>query len=254
MSTSARVAAGVAFDWEALPQVRTALDDVPRSATELRLRREKASHRGIAEFTELRRLWAYSVDPAFFEEICSIPSLESLYVSGTTVTNLSGLSRIRTLRTLIVIGGTKVADLEWTNGLRSLSVLAIENFKRVEALDPLASLTGLRALGVEGSLWTPMRVASLDPLQRLTNLDCLFITNLRARDGSLRALHNLARLRELECGNLFARGELERLRRVLPHTNCSWFDMMAEHGSVAAGMKALMSRLRAPHGARRRER
>ena len=244
MAASTRISSGAGFDWAALPPLRNSLADVPRHAEALRFRREKASHRGISGITGLRRLWAYSVDPMFFEEICCMTGLEMLYVDGTTVADLSGLARISALRTLIIVGGTRVPDLEWAAGLHTLSTLAIENFKRVRSLDPLAGLTNLRTLGVEGSLWTPMRVESLAPIASLADLEYLFLTNLRTADGSLRALHGLARLRALECGRLFARGELERLRQAIPQAQCSWFDMLDKYGSLDAGMKALKSSLR----------
>jgi hypothetical protein len=41
--------------------------------------------------------------------------------------------------------------MDWVAGLPPLETLAVENFKRVTHLDPLASLTSLSALGVEGS-------------------------------------------------------------------------------------------------------
>ena len=69
----------------------------------------------------------------------------------------------------------------------------------------------MRALGVEGAMWTAMRVHSLEPLRGLERLEYLFLTNLRVRDGSLRPLHGLARLRFLQCARYYADGEFALL-------------------------------------------
>jgi hypothetical protein len=191
----------------------------------------------------LERLWAYSVNQSFLDEICELRSLQLLCIDRLGVADPSRLTRLPNLRTLIIIGGTKVESLDWAAELTGLRALAFENFPRVRSLEPLARLEGLRTLAVEGSLWTPMRVESLRPLSSLAGLEYLFLTNLRSKDRSLRALHSLGGLKVLQCASYFAKGELERLRDALPNTHCPWFDMLAEHGSVDAGVKAAVARM-----------
>ncbi len=72
-----------------------------------------------------------------------------------------------------MIGATKVKDLSWLPTQRFVRSLAVENLKNVHDLAPLHQLTQLTALGVEGSMWTPMRVASLVPLSALCELEYL---------------------------------------------------------------------------------
>ena len=64
-----RVAAGVSFVWQNLPPLLESLDGVPRDVERLHFRRQKKSHRGIAE------LKVYS-GPKSWESMR--PALESL--------------------------------------------------------------------------------------------------------------------------------------------------------------------------------
>jgi len=239
-----RIDAGVSFDWSSLPAHRTSLVDLPHDATELRFRRDGSSHRGIHRFDSLRRVWVYSVNQEFLEELAAIPTIEQLFIDGTTVTDPTPLHRLRQLRRLIINGGTQIQSMDWVMGLPSLEAFAIENFKRVLHLDPLTSLTSLTALGVEGSIWTRMRVATLAPVSALRRLRYLFLTNVTASDRSLRHLHSLTSLEVLQIGALFPDEELLRLREALPTLRCDWFEMIDRHGSTREGIRA------AVHGAR----
>jgi hypothetical protein len=144
-------------------------------------------------------------------------------VGSVTVTDLRPLAALPRLRRLVVKDAPRIEDLEWTRGLQVES-LGLENFKRVTLLDPLAQLTGLRGLAVEGSMWTAMRVASLQPLAGLQALEGLFLTNLRVADRSLRPLHALPELRELQCARWYAEGEFAALAAARPDLRCCWFD------------------------------
>ena len=234
-----RIDAGISFDRSLLPPHRTSLTDLPLDSTELRFRREGSSHRGIHRFGRLRRLWLYSVNQKFLEELADIPAVEHLFIDGLTATDLTPLHRLRQLRRLVLIGGTKIQNLDWVAGLPPLETLALENFKRAFDLDPLASLTSLTALGVEGSIWTRMRVATLAPLAGLRSLRSLFLTNLTAADRSLRPLYSLTGLEVLAIGALFPDDELVRLRQALPNLRCDWFEIIDRYGSTREGTRAI---------------
>ena len=233
-----RIDAGVSFDWGSLPVHRSSLVDLPYDATELRFRRDGSSHRGIHRFSKLQCVWLYSVNQAFLEELVGIPTIEVLFIDGTTATDLTPLQQLRHLRRLIINGGTKIQNMDWVLGLPALESLALENFKRVSRLDPVASLTSLTALAIEGSIWTRMRVATLAPLSSLRALRYLFLTNLTASDRSLGHLQSLAGLEVLQIGALFPDEELLRLRESLPTLRCDWFELIDRHGSSRDAIRA----------------
>src|SRR5438034_6799812 len=100
-----RIDAGVSFNWSSLPTHRTSLVDLPHDASELCFRRDGSSHRGIRRFSKLRRLWLYSVNQEFLEELADIPAIEQLFIQGITATDLTPLHRLQRLRQLVLIGG-----------------------------------------------------------------------------------------------------------------------------------------------------
>lgn len=239
-----RIDAGVSFDWSSLPVHRSSLADLSHDATALHFRRQGSSHRGIHRFNRLRRVWLHSVNQAFLEELADIPTIEQLFIKGTTAADLTPLHRFRQLRRLVINGGPKIQSMDWVVGLPSLEALAIDTFTRVSRLDPVASLTSLTALGIEGSIWTRMRVSTLAPLSGLHRLRYLFLTNLTASDSSLRHLHSLSGLEVLQIGALFPDDELLRLRQALPRLRCDWFEMIDRHGSTREAIRVAF------HGAR----
>lgn len=238
-----RIDSGISPDWNNLPEHRTTLANLAPDATELRFRRIRSSHKGIGKLTNLRRLWAHSVNQEFLDELTGISTIEHLYIAGLTAADLSPLTRLRGLRRLIAIGGTKVENMDWVLGLPPLESLAIENFKRIRSIDALAAQSSLSALGIEGSVWTRMHVDSLAPISFLTRLRALYLTNLTARDRSLRHLVSLKELQVLEIGALFPDNELLRLHEALPNLRCDWFDMIEAHGSTREGIRAAVSKI-----------
>jgi hypothetical protein len=227
---AARVAAGVGFEWDALPPVLTDVAQADPMGTALRLRRIGKYRPGLSRCRQLTQLWAYGVDAAFLEEIVQLPRLHTLHLDDVGAADLAPLAALAGLERLTIIGATKVPDLAWTHGLGSLRVLGLEHFKRVTDLSPLAELTGLTALAVEGSLWTAMRVTTLAPLAALHDLERLFLTNLRVADKSLRPLHGLARLRVLHCARFFPDAEFQSLAAARPGLDCSWFASLEVEG------------------------
>jgi Leucine-rich repeat (LRR) protein len=219
-----RIDAKLGFDWDQLPAAVTQLTEVSSSTLTLRLRREGKSYRGISRLQQLKQVWAYDVDQAYIDELCELTSLESLYLERVTATDLAPLAALTHLSRLMVVGATKINDLNWVSQHHSLRALALENFRQVSDLQPLASLSGLAALAVEGSMWTAMRIATLQPLANLMQLESLFLTNLRVQDRSLQPLHGLRKLRVLQCAKFYPREEFTKLQLALPALQCDWFD------------------------------
>jgi len=205
--------------------------------------RERSSHRGIKRFQNLQRVWLYSVNQKFLEELAEISTIESLFIKGFTATDLTPLWKMRRLRRLILINNTKIQNLDWVTGLTTVESLCIEHFKQVTNLDPLASLTNLSALGVVGSVETAMRVSSLKPLSNLQKLQFLSLTNLRVADQKLSHLYSLSNLEILHCARFFPDEEFLSLRRALPDLKCQWFDMIDRYGSTSKGVRTLVKNL-----------
>lgn len=222
-SHAERIAGGIGFEWDRLPEKATRIAQVDLEARDVGFRRERNSHVGLHRFTAIRRLWADAVDASFLEEIAAMQGLELLSISRVTASDLRPLASLPHLRRLVVRDATRVADLEWVRGVPKLEALGLENLSRVTSLEPLSTLTRLRGLGVEGSMWTAMRVETLAPLRTLKALEYLFLTNVRVGDRSLRPLHELTSLRALQCARRFDDAEFAALHSALPDLSCGWF-------------------------------
>lgn len=232
------MAYGVEIDGAAWPAPATSLRDIDPSVETLRFRREKRSHRGISRFTQLRRLVAYSVNQECLEEIAELPRLEMLYVDGMSAVDPSCLARCRSLRHLVIKAGTKVESMSWLSQLPPLQSLLLENFKRVTDFSAVAAQSGLKALGIEGSIWTTQRITSFWPLAQLPALEALFLTNCRPAEGGLEPLHRLRRLRYLEIAAFYPDEAFLALRAALPDLECRWFEEIDRYGSIKAAIKA----------------
>jgi hypothetical protein len=66
-------------------------------------------------------------------------------------------------------------------------------------------------------MWTALKIDSLEPLTRLSGLRHLTIENVRPRDGRLTPLGQLCDLRELYLPNFFDVDEVARLATLLPN-------------------------------------
>jgi hypothetical protein len=242
--TSMRIPAGLYFHGaEAVPAPLASLDDAPDDAAAINFRRIRRYRGGLSRFTGLRELWAQAVDQDFLDDIARAPSLERVYVSQLTATDLSPLARLPRMTRLRINGATRMSDLEWAAPLRGLDVLALEHLPKVRSLEPLAALTQLRSLGVEGAMDSTVRVASLAPLSALTRLEYLFLTALRSDDRSLRPLHALRALKGLECARHFPDAEFVALRSALPELQCRWFDMLDAYPTLAEGTRSAVRRM-----------
>ena len=229
--------AGVTFPPEKNSPLVMTLDGVPDDAEELTLLRQDKSHRGLSRFKRLRHLWAGRVNQEMIEEISGLPELEILRIKNMSATSLEPLARNRKLKRLIVHGGNKVPDMEWTRELSpTLEVLLLESFFRATDIAPIGQLSQLRTLGLEGGIDRKLELKSLAPLAALSNLQYLLLAATRVADKSLASLHGLKKLRHLSCGSYFPDAEFVALEKALPGLDCSWIEMIEEHGSIRKGL------------------
>ena len=237
--------AGIAFGRDPLPELVQTLDGVPEDVTMLTLLRQDKSHRGLSKFKRLKHLWAGRVNQEMIEEISGLPELEILRIKNMSAASLEPLARNRKLKRLIIKGGNKVPDMEWTCGLApTLEVLHLESLFRATDIGPIGELTQLRTLGLEGGFDRKLELESLEPLAALSNLQYLFLAAARVADKSLTPLQKLKNLKHLSCGVFFPDAEFTALQKALPGLDCSWFDMIEEHGSIRRGLAAFSARMK----------
>jgi hypothetical protein len=119
----------------------------------------------------------------------------------------------------------------------------IENFQKITDISAMGSLMSVKALGVEGSMWTRQKVESFSPLSELSQLEALFITNCKPIRDGLTPLHKLHNLRFLEAPAFYTEDEFAELQKSLPNLSCDWFDRIQKHGTIKEAMSASINKL-----------
>jgi hypothetical protein len=235
---------GVNVDWKSLPEQTEIISDLPDDISSLRFRREKNNHRGIGRFRNLRLLVATGVNQDCLDEIATLPNLDMLYLDkGFSAADLTPLRQCRSLRRLVLKGGTKVPSLDWIQNLPPLETFAIEHFKLIRDISPLSTLKTVRAIGIEGSMWTTQKVLTFSPLAELTQLQAVFLANCRSERDGLKPFHTLKQLKYLSAPPAFyPDADFLALRSALPQLECEWFELIDRYGSTKAAIKALVEK------------
>jgi hypothetical protein len=146
----------------------------------------------------VRFLWLNSrVPQVMFDAACQVPNLEGLWVKWTAGKSIASLSHSHTLRYLHLGNCSGVASLAPLGDLTSLAWLGIEHFPKIDTIDPLASLTQLIGLTVQGSMLTTQRIRSIEPLRMMRDLRYLSLANVRVDDNSLDPLSGMKDLETL---------------------------------------------------------
>ena len=209
------------FSW---PQAGNDARSIPRDTTRLRLVNKAVGFESLREFESLEALWCFGIDQKKLEQISDCSSLRELYCEyNLRITDVSCLKTLPHLEVLRLDSCFKITSLEQLGEFTHLSGLGLENFKYVHDIKPLAKLTKLRQLAVEGSIWTAMKIDSLAPLSNLEELEYLGLAGLKVLDKSLAPLGNLKKLKKLFVGNYFPLAEFARLAAMLPNTECAGF-------------------------------
>lgn len=172
----------------------------------------------LTGFENLSSLWIAGLGPIQLKAITRLSKLQKLVIHDMRAGDLRPLAQMTALKTLVIWGNTKAESLAGIDLLGALDTLALENFERVHSLNPLAALTDLRALCIEGSMHSMMTIETLKPLERLKSLRELHLANLRVMDESLAPVAKLNQLEQVFIANMFSVEEFARLAAALADT------------------------------------
>jgi len=113
--------------------------------------------------------------------------------------SLSGLGNLPDLAALTIVGAPRLHEIDEVAELSaSLRELKFEECERIDAIDDVGPLVGLRFLGISES----GDIASLAPIGSLTQLEALYAWgSTRIVDGDLSPLARLPRLKEIRMRN-----------------------------------------------------
>lgn len=113
--------------------------------------------------------------------------------------SLAGIGNLPDLAILKIIGARRLRDIDEVGELSaSLRELEFEECPRIEAIDAVQSLVGLRFLGISES----GDISSLAPIELLAQLETFYAWGTtRIVDGDLSPLERLRRLKEIRMRN-----------------------------------------------------
>ena len=221
-----RAKSGFCHDWSNIPDQVAELASVKRKADTVSFRRVKNSHRGLKEFRNIRRLFAYNVNDDFLKEICCLSELTYLWAENVTAEDLTPLAQLKVLEFLILRRVHKARSFGFVADMPGLRHLCLEWVKHLSDLEDLRAKQNLLSLGIEGATPVGMtqRIESLAPILHWKCLESLYLTNTRVRDGNLRCLAKLTTLRHLETARFYPKSEFDALKAGHPKLKCDWFD------------------------------
>jgi hypothetical protein len=177
-------------------------------------------------------VWSH-VTPPLFEAVCRMPNLECLQIKWSNVRDLSVIANLRHLQYLGFGSSTKIESIEPLAALAGLRLLEIENFKLITDFSPLIRLTSLESLAVTGSMWARQDVGALETFARMTWLESLVLDTSKVK--TLRPLANLRKLTFLDFGNRLPMSEYAWLSAMLPNTTCRWFKPYLDVSGIGLG-------------------
>lgn len=190
--------------------------------------------RGLAAlgaFLRLERLWLSGMSQRHLTVLPAIRTLRELVIHDYRAASFGALPELPALESLAVCGSPKLRSITGVDRYRGLKRLILFDCSNYTDLSPLAPLTSLETLCLEGGFSKLLRVENLTPLSALRSLKCLRLASIRVRDGGLAPLEGLGGLESVFIARTFPDAELSRLGRALPRVRGEFLDTFRSHGA-----------------------
>ncbi|MGM9929385.1 MAG: leucine-rich repeat domain-containing protein [Bacillus sp. (in: firmicutes)] len=205
------------------PQFVNDLADVDENSTELLIRGKTTNIERLKSFSNLTKLWIYTVNQSELNTILSLVSPKMLHIYELRADDLSIMSSLKDVEVLALEWNTKAQSLWDLSKNTSLVSLSITDFSKLNDISPIQNCTNLELLQLSGGVWKSLNLNTLQPLRYLKNLKFLGLSNIRVKDESLEPISDLNGLQELEISNQFPTEEYARLSVTLLNTKCDCF-------------------------------
>ena len=206
------------------PQFIEDLVNVDVSSTELLIQGKTKNIERLKSFSNLKKLWIYTVNQNEFNTILSLVNPKMLYIYELRVEDLSIIGSLKDVEVLALEWNTKAQILWNISKNTSLKSLSIKDFSKLNDIRPLQNSTSLELLDLSGGESKDLKLNNLQSLKNLNNLKYLGLSNIKVQDESLEPISELKGLQELEISNQFPTEEYARLSVALPNTKCDKFE------------------------------
>ena len=167
-------------------------------------------------------LWvAPKVNQKLFDAICKMPNLKGLSIKHSSIKNID-FKKLSNLVYFNLGSSTQLSTLNGIEQLTNIKWLEFENIKSISDIEPLSSLTNLKALCLNGSMWTTQKLDTLSPIKSLINLERLSLVNTRVIDKSLEPLHNLPNLKGVDLAEWWPDEQISALQQANSRLLKNW--------------------------------
>jgi hypothetical protein len=195
----------------------TNVAELPREVEAVSLHRKAKRVGDLVHCKSIRHLHA-NLDSALLPILTQLPSLEYLKLYLPKNSEVPSLSGLRTLRSLVLVGNKHQGDLESVRDMSWLHSFCVTEAVGISSLAPLASLTELRELYIDGKIRGRATIESLLPLAELKNLQfLLLLVRVAQPHGALKPLHQLRHLTSLHLSDEYAAKEYDSLIAAIPN-------------------------------------
>jgi internalin A len=215
-------------DFKAPQPVAESLATVPENAAVVAVFGTAHDLDRLKDLERLEYLWISGVDEAAAGVLGRLQGLQRLVIHDLRIADITPLAGLSRLTELAVAGSPKLRSLAGIESLTGLRKLLLFDNCKYTTIEPLARLTKLETLCLEGGWSRPLRLDSLAPLQGLTGLKRLRLASVRVADKSLRPLHQLRALSDVFIAKTFGAAELRALGAALPDARGMFVDDFRE--------------------------
>jgi hypothetical protein len=205
------------------PQFTDDLADVDISSTELLIRGKTKNIERLKSFSNLIKLWIYTVNQKEINAILNLVNPKILHIYEMRVEDLSVISSLTNVEVLGLEWNTKANSLWNLTNNTSLKSLSIKDFSKLNDISPLQNNKSLEILELSGGETNQLKLDNLESLRTLRNLKYLGFSNIKVQDESLEPISDIKELQELAISNQFPTEEYARLSVKLPNTKCKHF-------------------------------
>ncbi len=155
----------------------------------------------LRSFTNLEKLWIYTVNQHEMDTILRVVNPKMLYIYEMRVSDLSLLENQTNVEVMALEWNTKATQLWDLSKNVSLKALSITDFSKLNYISPLQYNKSIEILDLAGGIWNRLKLDTLEPLQYLQQLKYLGLSNIKVQTESLEPVSHLKGLQELSISN-----------------------------------------------------
>jgi len=176
----------------------------------------------LPKLDSVEMLWvAPKVNQKLFDAICEMPNLKGLWIKHSSIKSIN-FEKLSNLVYFNLGSSTQLTSLKGIEHLDKLKWLEFENIKSISDISELSQLVTLKALSLNGSMWTTQKLNTLAPVANLNELERLSLVNTRVLDKDLEPLHGLSNLKGVDLAQWWPDDQISALQAANPRLLKNW--------------------------------